>query len=73
MGGDGEGFGIMWMKIKLNASGVPEGNFIITHMEGVGGRGGSRKLKVCVGGGRGTDEHMLEMFESDLWEAIDVF
>lgn len=70
MGGDGEGFQIVWMKMKLNANGVPEGNFIIIRMKGGGGE--MMKFKVCVGGDRVTDEHALEMFESDQWDAIDV-
>lgn len=67
MGGDGEGFQVVWMKMTLKANGVPEGNVIIVLM------GGGIKFKVCVGGGRVSDEDSLEMFESDQWDTIDVF
>lgn len=67
MGGDGEGFQVVWMKMTLKANGVPEGNVIIVLM------GGGIKFKVCVGGDRVSDEDSLEMFESDQWDTIDVF
>lgn len=69
MGGDGEGFHVVWMKMTLKANRVPEGNVIIVHMRG--GRG-IIKFKVCVGGDRVSDEDPLEMFESDQWDTIDV-